>query len=383
MAAKAAEQLSAKMDHEGFPAASEENVLFITGTYASATKASLWDTLVAVTKGESEIPLFGPFPSSMGKAPILEALARCRTVSKEDFDAITSGGKDHEDEVEEVEEQEERLSRSKPQPTAARSRSQSDLPPRPPVDPMASRMDSLETGMADLIKMFKATMAQGSEDKKRLKDIRKSDPKDSKAVDELLEDASETDINDEESCASSLRKRRALVAKKKRDREEGFLYAHLASSLKRKEFLNSVNNLIRDFRIKCESESDRDTEEITLLRNNLVTFVEVIPTVTSAKAKHRMHAQFAENMEQLLLTLQKISSKIPATTIRVWKEELAVSRKQLRLKRIDFLDYDKVMTAMETEIAKETEKRKNSARPAIRPRGKIAKTVGVSPTPVN
>jgi hypothetical protein len=292
----------------------------------------------------------------LSKKAILEGLALVKQSNPKAFqdqlDQFATGEEeDEEDEEDEEGEEEDRAPTPKSKTPAKRGDASPDATRR--MDRMESQMSQLLTMMKGLQRAPKQTDPAG-----KMKALRKAQDKED--LDDLLSSASDTDVNDESSCATSLRTRTNLVKRKKREEEDAFLYAHLAVSMTKKEFTMAWSNSIRDYRVKRIRETERDTQDIVLLKDNLTTIVEVYNHVKGAIAQHRLIRCFTANTEHLLLLLLKISSKDAPVTCHKWHAELLLAKKQVKKGKVDFVDYRKVIEAAEDHIKQDAQKNRNA-----------------------
>lgn len=221
------------------------------------------------------------------------------------------------------------------------------------------RMDRMENQMSALVTMMKGLQRRPKQTDTagKVKALRKAQDKED--LDDIISSASDTDVNDESSCATSLRTRTNVVKRKKREDEDAFLYAHLAISMTKKDFTMAWSNSIRDYRVKKIKETERDTQDIILLKDNLTTIVEVYNRVKGAIAQHRLIQCFTANTEHLLLILLKISSSNAPITCNKWNEELVLAQKQVKKGKIDFVDYKKVLEAAEDHAKQDAQRNRN------------------------
>ncbi len=357
-ASVAAEKMHALLTANGLAPATGDQVKHVDATYGKLSRQQLWDCLGNVC----DLGLGPTPPDKLTKTAVLECLARMRTVDPATFDAEVLGGPeeenpegDHEEGAEEVEEEEEEESEAppsllnpRPLPKAARSTADAKM-----VMEMAKRMEKMETTLSTL----SSVLVSLRKDQATVKAFRKAEPKDT--LDDILSENSETDEDNDLSCAQSLKTHADRVTKRKRQSEDNFLYAHIALRMKKKEFTDAWNNLIRDFRIKKVKETPRDEKEIILLKANLIMLVEIYATVKDNVPKYRIVQRFVDNTEYLLLTLQKIASRNPVLTVKHWNEALEDSKKKMKLRKIDFLDYTKMIRLTTDAVNKEAAKERD------------------------
>ena len=305
-------------------------------------------------------------PDKLSKKAILEGLALVKQAKPAAFDDTIAAlaGEEVEENEENDEENDDEEKEELPPPNKGPSPNTKTKTPAKPTDttPDAAlrRMDRMESQMSQLVTMMKDLQKskKSTDSGDKVKALRKAQDKED--LEDIMSEASETDVNDEQSCATSLRTRTNLVKRKKREDEDAFLYAHLAVTMTKKDFTMAWSNSIRDYRVKRVRETERDTQDIVLLKDNLTTIVEVYNRVNGAIARHRLIQSFIANTEHLLLILLKISSKDASVTCSKWNEELLSAKKAVKKRKIDFVDYHKVIEAAEEHVKQDAQKNRNA-----------------------
>ena len=348
------DRIAVMLDEAQYPAVLAADSEEIAKDLSDLSRAALYDVIVGFTK--LKLP---PLPSKLSKASMFEFLARCRKHDGERFDKLIeeesppASEQEADDEVDDDDyDQEAKVTADK-------------------VDKLTEQMALLTKVVADLAASKEATPKK-EKAASTLRILRRSEATE-KEVLEALDDDSATDVNDEDSCATSIKKKRAVLTKHKDDDEDRHFYAHIAIMMKPETFARELNTTIKDFRVDMKRMTKRDEEDIIVLKDSLKFLVRVAGSVSlagNAVLMHKLIKVFTQQMEHLILLLLKLTAENTQDICQAWRETMTTQRAKVKAKKVHFLDYGELLRDVKDKAGAKVPKNRGRGRGNFNNRGR-------------